>query len=174
MKKKSLRIIANPHLFYGGTIYVVFVFLLSLYVAFFIITPDSVNPPEDTNLIRGIFVFLGIAMIGAVILCMPRWLEIITFEKDVIKFKPAFGKETIKHCSSYQFVQMAHYSHLGLPVRFIVISQKKLTKSELENINKIKSNGQVIKVRYSAKTIIKLQQVLTEKQKNQLNKLLDK
>ena len=174
MKKKPLRIIANPHLFYGGTIYVVFVFLLSLYVAFFIITPDSVNPPEDTNLTRGFFVFSGIAIIGAGILCMPKWLEIITFEKDVIKFKPAFRKKIIKQYSDYQFIHLAHYSHLGLPIRFIVISQRKLTKSELENINKIKSNGQVIKVKYSAKTITKLQQVLTEKQKNQLNKLLDK
>ena len=172
MNKKPLKIIANPILFYGGTIFVIFVFLLCLYMAFFIITPDVINPPEDINLIRGWFIFLGVAMIGAGLLCMPRWLQIITFEKDVIKFKMAFHKEVVKTYSNYQFVYLAYYSHLGLPVNFIVLSKRKLNQNELENINLVKSNEQIIKIKYSAKTIIKLKQVLTEKQKNQLAKQL--
>lgn len=174
MNKKALQIIANPILFYCGTLFVIFVFLLCLFMTFFVITPDVVNPPEDTKLIRGWFVFMGVAMIGAGLLCMPRWLEIITFEKNVIKFKSAFHKEIIKPYSNYHFVYLAYYSHLGLPVKFIVLSQRKLNQSELENINKVKSNGQVIKIKHSEKTISKLQQVLTEKQKNQLDKQLNK
>lgn len=173
MNKKTLKIIANPYLFYGGTMYVIFVVFLCLCMAFLIITPDNVKSIEDLYLIRGIFVFLGIAMIGAGILCLPRMLEIITFEKDVIKFKSAFHKEIIKPYSNYQFVYLAHYSHIGLSVKFIVLSQKKLNQTEIENINRVKSNGQIIKIKYSVKTIAKLQQVLTEKQKNQLNKQLD-
>lgn len=172
MNKKPLKIIANPYLFYGGIIFCIFCFLLCLYMAFIVITPDIVNPPEDTKLIRGWFVFMGVAMIGAGFLCMPRWLEIIAFEENVIKFKSAFHKEIIKPYSNYHFAYLAYYSHLGLPVKFIVLSQRKLNQSELENINKVKSNGQIIKIKYSKKTLSKLQQVLTEKQKNQLDKQL--
>lgn len=174
MNKKPLKIIANPFLFYTGTTYVVLSFIICLYIALFSVTPDDVDPPEDVNLVRGTFIFLGVAMIGAGLLCMPRWLEIITFENDVIKFKSAFHKEIIKLSINYQFVYLAYYSHIGLPIKFIVISQRKLTKNELENINQIKSNEQIIKIRYSKKTISKLQQVLTEKQKNQLDKQLKK
>ena len=174
MNKKPLKIIANPPLFYGAIIYVVFCFLLCFCMAFFVITPDLVEPPEDTTSVKAIFIFSGVAMISAGILCMPRWLQIITFEKDVVKFKTAFGKEITKPYSNYQFIYLAHYSHLGLPVNFIVFSQRELNKSELENINKTKSDEQIIKIKYSEKTLSQIQCFLTDKQLNQLNNQLNK
>ncbi len=174
MNKKSLKIIANPFLFYGGTIFVIFCFILCLWVSLFVITPDSVDTPEDVNLVRGFFMFLGVTMIGAGLLCIPRWLEIITFEKDVIKFKPAFHKEVTKSYNNYQFAYFAHYSHIGFSVKFIVLSTRKLNTYELKNINKVKSDEQIIKIKYNKKTLTKLQYFLIEKQNNQLNKQINK
>lgn len=174
MNKKPLKIIADPFLFYGGLIAVIFCFTLSFYIAFFVITPDLVEPPEDTNSVKAIFIFLGSAMVIAGIISLPRWLNIITFDKEYIKFKTPFHKEITEQYHNYQFVYVGYYSYLGFSIAYIVLSKAKMSNNQLENIEQVKADGQIIKIKYSDKALAKLQPFLTEKQNHQLNKQLNK
>ena len=55
--------------------------------------------------------------------------------------------------------------HVAVVVDFIVLSKRKLSTKELDQINDVRPSADLIKIRYKKKTYQKLLEVLPEKQK---------
>lgn len=174
--KKNVKIITNPLLLFSGLICVIitsgmgFAFTILIY-------NGTIHAASETDKIGCALIlgFLGLAMIGAGLLCLPQWLVVITLTDTEVRYRAAFKKAVKKQYKNFPYVSKAWYKHRGLlPIGYnayyIVLSEGRLSGDEQKHINQISISDSVIKIRYRKKVYEKLLEILPEKQKTQLIK----
>jgi hypothetical protein len=134
------------------------------------------NP--DRFKINVLFIFLGIGMLGAGAICMPRWYSYFQIEDGELIYKMAFHKPVRTALKKYRYIYKAYYEHrtvisgfIGRPSHFsyyIVISTVMLRSEILSNINKIPSSPETLKIKYTSKMYKLLFDQLDEKQQKRL------
>ncbi len=165
-----VKIIASPFLFFGG----IFMFLVTFVSYIFFWWAGSVM---QTGTERAYIRALGIIVCTIILLCCilesKKYFATIHFTKDGIELHTALKKPTFATYKQYRNVTYASYWH-GSPVGigstkwFIVISERKLSKYELEHINQIPVSSNVLKIEYSKKRREQLMEILPQNMACQL------
>lgn len=165
-----IKIIASYFLFFGGIF--TYLFTFASYI-FFWWTGSVMQTTTECIQIR----ILGIIVCTIMLICWlfesKKFFATIHITKDGIEFHTAFKKPILKTYKQYRNVVYASYWH-GSPIGigsikwFIVISERKLSKYELEHINQIPVSSNVLKIEYSKKRREKLMEILPQNMACQL------
>lgn len=174
MLLKKIRIICDSLLFWGGLLLSISQIVIAVVITIMLETGYiSASTIDDKNKSQVLFVFFAIFLFFGVILCLPRWLMILTLDEKEITFRGDYFKPYTKSYNQFPYVYIATYRHgsligLGVKVRYIVISQIKLTEYELTHINRVFDREKIFKIRYSKKKYDALLNVLPKSHKERL------
>lgn len=155
--KHKIKMFADKRLLLMGTI-----LTLSYTVMFFLV----INMSNES--LEGV-VFAFIWWIG-VFLCFPRWFANITLDSRGILFKAPFKKTKYTEYERYGYIYCASYSHFGIPVRYVVVSQIKLSDYQLTHINSVPQSYKTIKILLNKDNKTKLEAIFPKWYISQLNK----
>ena len=78
------------------------------------------------------------------------------FTKDVIEYRQAFRKTEVHTYKEYPYVSKAFYPYYGIPVYYMVLSNRRLRDAELCQINNVRVGPGMIKIRYNKKNYERL------------------
>ena len=146
---RRVRVYYNKKLFIAGT--VLFASLaLCLLLAFAIGTKGFKTEFIGNNL--DIFLIPFFACIGLYILtlCAGNNAHMIFNEKG-IEFRQAFKEPVFHNYSEYAYIEKAFYPYYGIPMHYIVLSNRRLSKNELSKINNVRISPTLLKIRYNKK-----------------------
>lgn len=108
---------------------------------------------EDSEEIQGLFAFLSLAMIAAMLYSSPKYtLSIeIDLENQVVTRKAWFTKTSVKYISEYKYVYEADYYNRGIRPKYIIIATEPVDEIYLTNVNNLPLSENVIAMEYSEK-----------------------
>ena len=93
-----------------------------------------------------------------------RWCLLLTFKENRLLYKPLFRKGKQISYANYPRIQYAYYMHGNLlaayKADYFVLTNLRLSDDELSHINLVAPDEDLIKIRYSHKTYLKLISVL--------------
>ena len=75
------------------------------------------------------------------------------FRKDGVEFRQAFRKTEVHTYKEYPYVNKAFYQYYGIPVYYMVLSNRRLRDAELCQINNVRVGPGMIKIRYNKKKL---------------------
>lgn len=105
---------------------------------------------------RIVSAILAVCNAVAMLSCTPRWGVRLMFTKENILYKPLFRKAKVLEYSSLPRTVYAYYMHGNMlsayKVHFFVLTNKRLNREELSNINEVAQNDELIKIRYTHRT----------------------
>lgn len=120
-----------------------------------------------------IIFFIAISMpfvISFFISDLKQWLSTIYITDSYIKISEIFKKPKIMEYTEYNHISYGFACVRGILEWFIIISNRKMSRFELENLNKIKKSDDFIKIKYSKKRREQLCEILPENMACQLKK----
>ena len=132
---------------------------------FGIVNKSSVANPSEIVSIRIMFGALLLGLWLALIASSPRFLCTLTLSQTAITVWMPFRKsETISY-AHFKFIYCGKYFHgniagMGKDIWYIVIAQRRLTSNDLNAINHVQNSKEVVKIRYTEKTVKKLKSIL--------------
>lgn len=162
MKK---RIFCDPALLLAVIIFAAVSSTVIVGTMFGIVHENNVANPSDVVLIRTMFGVLLLGLWGALIASSPRFVCILTLSQTALTLWMPFRKsETISY-AYFRFIYCGKYFHsniagMGKNVWYIVIAQRRLSTNDLNSINHIPNSKEVVKVRYTEKTVKKFKSIL--------------
>lgn len=168
--KKRIKIIASPFLYFGGIFF--YAVVISTFCIFWFGSYDY-ETLSDQLFMRTFALLISSVLLALCAYESKKFFAMIHFTKDGVEFHTAFQKPILKTYKQYRNVVYASYWH-GSPVGigsikwFIVISERKLSKYELEHINQIPVSSNVLKIEYSKKRREKLMEILPQNMACQL------
>ncbi len=117
---------------------------------------------SNTGIFLIIFFIVGSCFLSLLILLseMKQWLSTIYLTDKYIKLRGILKKTKIMEYSKFCNVYYGFVCVRGIPEWFIIISNRKMSRFELENLNKIKQTDDFIKIEYSKKRREKLMEIL--------------
>lgn len=167
---KRIRMIASPFLFFGGIVLYIFVFCV---FCIFWFGANDMSTLDEQLFMRIFAVTISAILLLCCILESKKFFATIHFTAIGIEFHTIFKKQSLTSYKQYRHIAYASYWH-GTPIGvgsikwFIVISERKLSKYELEHINQIPISKSVLKIEYSKKRHQKLCEILPENMAQQL------
>lgn len=115
-----------------------------------------------------IFVSIGCGTLLWVDKGFRYWLTKIKISEKDIKIHNVFEKTKTLDFSIHKKVFYGYMVVRGIPEWFIIISNRTLSRYELENLNKIKQTDDYIKIKYSKKRREQLMEILPQNMAVQL------
>ena len=80
----------------------------------------------------------------------------MVFTKDGVEYRQAFRKTEVHTYKEYPYVNKAFYPYYGLPMYYMVLSNRRLRDAELCQINNVRVGPGMIKIRYNKKNYERL------------------
>ena len=80
----------------------------------------------------------------------------MVFTKDGIEYRQIFRKTEVHTYKEYPYVNKALYPYYGLPMYYMVLSNRRLRDAELCQINNVRVGPGMIKIRYNKKNYERL------------------
>lgn len=127
----------------------------------------------------GVAIILGIPCVILTVLFFfsrPQWATIVTMSPDGIRYGPFFKKQKFYTYDDFPLVYRASYIHglVGAPnfgpeIVYIILSKRRLTEIEKNNINEVATSEELIKIKYSKKRYAQLMEILPPNLSSQLN-----
>jgi len=178
MKNKKILLISNPYLLIAGLLWCFISVIISIVIIFVLESGNYAKSDFDKKIVQIIFGGLGIIIISATLSCLKNWLTIICFKNMIIFYSPCKKTRSVSY-DCYHYVYLAHYIHrnifrMGYKCKYIVISQFRLSDFDLQHINKVPTNIEVIKLKYSKKRWLLLLNVLPPVLRKQMEKCQEK
>ncbi len=126
---------------------------------------SNVSDANDRILMQGMFAFLLLVFLLAVIISVPKSICVLTLSNDTVFLKIPYQKKQPISYKRFAFIYHGGYFHgnifgQGLWVHYIVFSQKRLSKDTLTHINMLKNSPETFKIRYSKRNYEKLCSIL--------------
>ena len=161
----KMKILCDPTLLILVIIMIVVYTIALIGTMFGIVDVDFVANPSELVPIRAMFGGFLLALYVSVIAASPRFLCTLTLSQTAITVWIPFRKSETLSYTRFRFVYCGKYFHgnivgMGKYVWYIVISQKRLSTDELNAINQVPYSKEIIKIRYSEKTVKKLKRIL--------------
>lgn len=181
MKKTfgKVRILANPSLFFGGLLSIIIIVTLSA-TTLLLLQQNIIRCATDKDrILTQLFIGMwAVIYLVGVILCAPQWFASIVFDKERIYVFIPFRKRILYEYKNFSHVYKATYWHgslfgVGYHPQFFVLSQRRMTTDELQNVNHVPISDKVVKIRHTEHMHRKLCTILPEYHKGQLNKLFE-
>ena len=163
---RSIRIQAHNALLIVGILWEVCTQLL-IWVTIYVLLYHS-PPTSDDVAGASFFMFVSALVAVAFFLALPRWSVTLTFDFESIRYKTAFRKEFVRPYESYPYVFRASYTHVCYKPVFIVFANRRLSSYEQTHINQVGIADDMIKIRYSKKTLMRMLEVLPPRPRSQL------
>ena len=92
---------------------------------------------------------------------MGQWFEKLSITTNGIEIHPPFRKVKRFDYEKYRYMEYGYYDTYSREW-FFVISNRRMTRYELSNLNKIKKTDDYIKIKYSKRRFYKLREILPE------------
>lgn len=173
-KQTRAVFLADCSLVVSMIVYLIVISALCIYVIMQLQTGEMKTETENDRIgIQVIFGVLGFLNILAVMAGSNRWLATFIFTDDGISYRAGFRKATVQPYRAFRYIYAARYFH-GSPIgignyrRFIVLSTRRLSTDEIENINQVAPSTVVVKIRFRKSTYEKICSILPAKQRVQL------
>lgn len=115
-----------------------------------------------------IFYLLDIVLYIISIYCVPQWFASVKLTTEGIIYLIPFRKKEKIAYERFKYVKIAYYTHIFKKRHFLVLSQNYILPSILININQLKCNNTVVKLKISNKNYRALCRVLPKNVKNEL------
>ena len=80
----------------------------------------------------------------------------MVFTNEGIEYRQAFRKTEVHTYKEYPYVNKAFYPYYGIPVYYMVLSNRRLRDAELCQINNVRVGPGMIKIRYNKKNYERL------------------
>lgn len=176
MKK---RIFCDPALLLAVIVLAVVSSIAGVGTMFGIVHEGSVATPSKMIAIRIMFGVLLLGLWLSLIFSSPRYLCVLTLSNTTITVWTPFKKREDLSYTQFRFVYCGKYFHgniagMGRDVWYIVIAQRQLSANELNAINLIPNSKEVVKIRYSEKTVNKIKSILPVNLISQLDRAISK
>ena len=174
---KKIRILSDCVLLSSIIIMLVLYAALTVWIAFFALNEKTVSDISEIVPLRIGICFLFVLMLIAVVASSPRFLCVIALSKTAIAVWLPFHRKKIFTYKQFRNVYCGGYFHgnvfgLGHNVWYIVLSQRKLSTSELNQINQLPNSEDVIKIRYTPKVCKRLRYILPDGHVRQLDSVV--
>lgn len=125
-------------------------------VMFFVLDNET-NLPEETDILRGQMLFLGLAvlLVVATIYCVSKWWITVSFSNNTIRYHRIFHKTYVRPYKYYNFIYFGYKAKTGNLIAeskktyYIIISRNMYDKHELKHVDKIEMSHKAIKLIYS-------------------------
>lgn len=164
------KVYVNKKLFIAGVIYcTVCVLICAVFIA---LSYGGIIKTDDPLGVSVVWAVLGLGMVLAGALCMPRWSAYVRFEQNCAVLKVGRKREEIPY-EAFKHIYMAHYIHrsiflAGIKCEYIVLSKVRLSAFDLEHINLVSASDMTIKIRSTSKVQKYLEGLLPCKQRELL------
>ena len=93
----------------------------------------------------------------------------MVFTKDGIEYRQIFRKTEVHTYKEYPYVNKAFYPYYGIPVYYMVLSNRRLRDAELCQINNVRVGPGMIKIRYNKKNYERLLSIVPSRTKLHLD-----
>ncbi len=158
MKRKTINIFPSTYLYIAWWV-MIFVFIFSFILFGYL-------AKQQNELIPIVIIIYIISFIGLLIVLLSKdfrqWITKFCITKDKIEIRIFYKlKKTIKY-TEYNQINYGFMVIRGVPEWFIIISNRKMGRYELSHLNKIQLSDDFIKIKYSKKRRMQLQEILPE------------
>ena len=154
MKREKVTVYFNKTFFISGMIWSLCCILP--WIVFLYFQTDGFR---EVILDEGFFilaVFLLLACSLPIILLYTGCNAHMVFTKDGVEYRQAFRKTEVHTYKEYPYVNKAFYPYYGLPMYYMVLSNRRLRDAELCQINNVRVGPGMIKIRYNKKNYERL------------------
>lgn len=171
MKKKKFVCFPSTYLFIADVMTEVVAFFYPTFIIITMLYPAVMNYEElAKDPVEHICFYLmcctcvagyimGIAMPFT---AMGQWFEKLTITENGIEIHPPFKKVKRFNYDSYRYMEYGYYDTYSREW-FFVISNRRMSRYELSNLNKIKKSDDYIKIKYSKRRFYKLRKILPDR-----------
>lgn len=142
------RVIESPKLLIGGTLWCALCICICVACAWAIrIRLVSTTTHRDWVGCQIIFIFMAVYILICFILALPRWLRVISFNKNMITLKGAYGaRKVMRYADIYDI--LLYTERRGLhSISYIIISKDKIYIKELCAAGQFKETDRMLVVR---------------------------
>ena len=154
MKREKVTIYYNKTLFIG-VIIVCFCCIMPWAVFLFLYTDGFKKIVlDDTFFMFTVFLLLSLSTL--IIFLYTGCNAHMVFTKDGIEYRQIFRKTEVHTYKEYPYVSKAFYPYYGLPMYYMVLSNRRLRDAELCQINNVRVGPEMIKIRYNKKNYERL------------------
>ena len=154
MKREKVTIYYNKTLFIG-VIIVCFCCIMPWAVFLFLYTDGFKKIVlDDTFFMFTVFLLLSLSTL--IIFLYTGCNAHMVFTKDGIEYRQIFRKTEVHTYKEYPYVSKAFYPYYGLPMYYMVLSNRRLRDAELCQINNVRVGPGMIKIRYNKKNYERL------------------
>ena len=154
MKREKVTIYYNKTLFIG-VIIVCFCCIMPWAVFLFLYTDGFKKIVlDDTFFMFTVFLLLSLSTL--IIFLYTGCNAHMVFTKDGIEYRQIFRKTEVHTYKEYPYVSKAFYPYYGLPMYYMVLSNRRLRDAELCQINNLRVGPGMIKIRYNKKNYERL------------------
>ena len=109
---------------------------------------------DDTFFMFTVFLLLSLSTL--IIFLYTGCNAHMVFTKDGIEYRQIFRKTEVHTYKEYPYVNKAFYPYYGLPMYYMVLSNRRLRDAELCQINNVRVGPGMIKIRYNKKNYERL------------------
>ena len=167
MKKQKDEVVVFPD---SVTIVMTgFLFLLfsvsSVLIWYITTLPNTIGSPTAIMGSRLLAVGIGLCLPVLFIVDPERYIIWFRFKSEGIEYHVLFRKMQLLPYSNFPSIMLGKYLHGVYWRYFIVFSNRRLSDSELRQVNHIVASKELIKIRYSENTKRTLTSILPPKQK---------
>lgn len=146
----AIKIYFNKKLFISGMILIAIFFgswLVLLFVATDAFTAWSIRG-ED---ILFFVLQLAVAFLVSFIMLYTGCNAHMIFTPSGVEYRQAFKKTELHSYREYFYVNKAFYMYYGMPMYYMVLSNRRLRNEEICQINNVRVSATMLKIRYNKK-----------------------
>ena len=154
MKREKVTIYYNKTLFIG--VMIVSFCCITPWAVFLFLLTDGFRKIvlNDTFFMFAAFLLLSFTML--ILFLYTGCNAHMVFTKDGIEYRQIFRKTEVHTYKEYPYVNKAFYPYYGLPMYYMVLSNRRLRDAELCQINNVRVGPEMIKIRYNKKNYERL------------------
>lgn len=159
------RILCDPSLLLAVIVFAIVSSTGVVGTMFGLVHEGNVATSSEIVAIRIMFGVLLLGLWLSLIFSSSRYLCVLTLSKTTITVWIPFKKREDLSYTQFRFVYCGKYFHgniagMGRDVWYKVIAQRQLSANELNAINHVPNSKEIVKIRYTEKTVKKLKSIL--------------
>lgn len=164
--RKRLKLHPSNYLYFGMIVLLFFIDIVAPLLGIY----QYLKFRSNNEIFLIIFFVVGACFLSLLFFLseMKQWLSTIYITPKNIKMCEILKKTKIIEYTTYHNIYYGVVSIRGIPEWFIVISNRTMSRFELENLNKIRKTDDFIKIKYSKKRREQLMEILPQNMACQL------
>ena len=158
---KRIKLFCDPMVAAMGGIWAGFMMpgflILTIYTLYF--DPDAFGTLFDKIVVGLLFYMLEAVLCVIIIKCAPIWFAYVKIHSRGIVLGAPFSKKIKFSYNDFRYVKIAYYVHIYQKRFFLVLSRSYITPSQLMNVNQLRCDDTLIKIKITKRryrTLVKI------------------